>query len=85
MLTALFGARVLADTDVPAGVGDRAIFLAGVLGFAVGCAAMLGIARAPAVRAVCKRHRRAASAVVGQVFWPFALELMLSATVQFSV
>jgi hypothetical protein len=85
VLTALFGARVLADTDVPAGVGDRAIFLAGVLGFAVGCAAMLGIARAPAVRAVCTRHRRAASAVVGQVFCPFALELMLSATVQFSV
>ena len=84
VLTAVFGARVLADTGVPAGVGDRAIFLAGVVGFAVGYAAMLGIARAPVVRAVYTRHRRAASAVVGGVFWLFALDLVLRATVPLS-
>jgi threonine/homoserine/homoserine lactone efflux protein len=80
VLTAVFGALVLADTGVPAGVGNQAIFLAGVLGFAVGYAAMLGIARAPAVRAFYTRHRRAASAVIGGVFWLFALDLVLRAT-----
>ncbi len=85
VLTAVFGALVLADTGMPAGVGHRAIFLAGVVGFAVGYAAMLAIGRAPVVRAFYTRHRQAASAVIGGVFWLFALELVLRATVSWPV
>ena len=79
VLTAVFGGFVLADGG-PRTPGQAAvIFLAGLAGFAVGYALMLGLSRAPAIRAFYRAHLRLASAVFGAVFWLFALETLLGA------
>ena len=77
VLTAVFGGFVLADSGIH-GVGHAAgIVFWGVLGFTAGYALMLGVSRAPVVRAFYKTHFRTVSAVFGAVFWLFAVELLL--------
>ena len=78
VLTAVFGGFVLADNEIH-GVGDAVgIVLWGVLGFTAGYALMLGVSRAPAVRAFYRAHLRIVSAVFGAVFWLFAAEILLA-------
>lgn len=81
VLTAVFGGFVLADSGVH-GVGDAVgIVFWGVLGFTAGYALMLGVTRAPAVRAFYKAHFRRVSAVFGALFWLFAADLLLATAV----